>query len=164
MQPGVWSFSRSAYSNFKKSPWIYVLSVSILNPGAVIRGGYQFHYKLSITCSWLWQENKKFMKNCDDFLSPPRIAANFMWFWSCAFFKLHSALYCPIIGAVALLRKSAVKSCKPHKMWKFWMFHNAENVYQQYTNLRPVDFAGKFCLNLNILENARKCPKLVPIR
>ena len=66
----VWNFSSSAYSNSEKSPWKHNLSISILNPEAVIRA-YRFLYKLSVTWSWLWQENKQFMKNCDDFLSLP---------------------------------------------------------------------------------------------
>ena len=47
LRNGVWNFSGSAYSNSEKSPWKHNLSVSILNPDAVIRG-YRFLYKLSI--------------------------------------------------------------------------------------------------------------------
>ena len=41
------------------------------------------------------------------------------------------------------------------------MFHNAENLYQQYTG---IEYAKIFCLNRKKFENAWKCPKLVPKR
>ena len=136
----VWIFSRSAYSNSEKSPWKYDLSVSILNPESVIRG-VQFLYKLCITWSWVWQENMQCMKNCDNFLSSPWIAANFLKDFDQALsFKLRSALYCPIIGsppAINWCRDSTTeigrKIVKTAWDVNFFMFHNAENVYQQYT-------------------------------
>ena len=77
MQPGVWSFSHSAYSNFKKSPWKYDLSVSNLNPEAVIRGvpvSLQIVYHLIM----IMTRKQAVYEELWMIFCLPRIAANFM--------------------------------------------------------------------------------------